>query len=571
MNTALKNHNRIVNTAIALTFMLAFAMLVFSFIPNQALEQFISNVINSRKLVQRVLAVVLLVTTYNLYKRKRIAWVITLVLLGVNLAGHIVRGYRPRSLVFIIIEALVLLILLVTARDFNRASDRKAMKVGLVFVFMGIYAIFLSAASIYFDDQNIFDPSGGLSFVQCLVQTYRTIFVLGTFQNTGVASHAEFNTFVIWFSWICVFVAIGFGVKPFLEKRMTTSSDLEHARALVKKYGQNPLSYLTLEDDKTLYFGKEVDGVVAYGTVDDVVVVGGDPICADSDFPKLLEEFRDFCKGNAFSLVFLGITDHYLKVYQEMGFGSIKCGEEARFDLTDFTLQGGKIAKVRANVNKATKAGVTVREYHPLEKRDEAIETAFDSVSKDWLKDKNSGELSFTLGGVGLENPMDKRYFYAENAEGKIVGFIVFTPFAGMDGYYADVTRRTEDAARGVNELIMTEAFKTFQAEGIHWATMGLAPLANLSEEGKADSTTIRLLNFVYENLNEVYGFKELYRAKSKYNPLWVPGYFAYMPKIMTPKMAYAIVKIQNPQGVIDYAKAFVHGKMNKEKADEGP
>ena len=474
------------------------------------------------------------------------------------------------GLVIIILEALVLLVLLIFTRDFNRASDKRALGVGIIFVLMGLYAIFLSASSIYFDDTNIFDPSGGLSFGQCLLQTFQVIFVAGNVKDAGVATHPEFNTFVFWFSWICIIAALGFAVKPFLEKRRTTSSELEHARWLVQKYGQNPLSYLTLEDDKTLYFGKNVDGVVAYGVVDDVVVVGGDPICADTDFPVLLEEFRDFCKNSAFSLVFMGITDYYIEEYKRLGLGTIKCGEEARFDLTEFTMQGGKIAKVRANVNKATKAGVAVHEYRPLEKRDDAIEGAINAVSDDWLKGKNSGELSFTLGGVGLDNPMDKRYFYAKNAEDKLVGFIVFVPFAGMDGYYADVTRRTEDAPRGVNEIIMIEAFQKFKEEGIHWATMGMAPLANLSEEGKPESTTTRLLEFVYENLNEVYGFKELYRAKVKYNPFWVPGYFAFMPRIMTPKMAYAIIKIQNPQGVIDYARSFVQGKMKKDKPNEG-
>lgn len=570
MSMTFNNRNQMINVAVGITFALSLVLLVFSFIPNPALEQVVSNVINSRKLVQRVLAVVLLVTTYNLYKRKRVAWIVTVALLGINMAGHLFRAHHAVGVLIIVLEALVLVVLLIFARDFNRASDKRALGVGIIFVLMGLYAIFLSASSIYFDDTNIFDPSGGLSFGQCLLQTFQVIFVAGSVKDAGVATHPEFNTFVFWFSWVCIIVALGFAVKPFLEKRGTTSSGLEHARRLVQKYGQNPLSYLTLEDDKTLYFGKNVDGVVAYGVVDDVVVVGGDPICADEDFPALLEEFRDFCKNSAFSLVFMGITDCYLEDYKRLGFGAIKCGEEARFDLTQFTMQGGKIAKVRANVNKATKAGVTVHEYRPLEKRDEAIEQAIDAVSNDWLKGKNSGELSFTLGGVGLDNPMDKRYFYAKNAEGKLVGFIVFVPFAGMDGYYADVTRRTEDAPRGVNEIIMVEAFQKFKDEGIHWATMGLAPLANLSEEGKPDSTTTRLLEFVYENLNEVYGFKELYRAKVKYNPFWVPGYFAFMPRIMTPKMAYAIIKIQNPQGVIDYARSFVQGKMKKDKPNEG-
>ena len=51
-----------------------------------------------------------------------------------------------------------------------------------------------------------------------------------------------------------------------------TASDLQHARTLLNLYSQNPCSYLTLEDDKILYFGKQVDGVIPYGIVGDTVV-----------------------------------------------------------------------------------------------------------------------------------------------------------------------------------------------------------------------------------------------------------------------------------------------------------
>lgn len=571
MNKAIEVRYKIVNIAIALTLLLAVFMLAVSFIPSDALEQFVNNIVDSRRMVRRVLAVVLILTTYNLYKRKRVAWLIAFLLIALNFTNQLLRAYHGGhfSIVVIVFEAVLLGVFIITAGDFSNPSDKKALKIGFLFVGAAIYAMFLSASSIYFDDINVFDPSGGIYFGQCLGQTLQTIFIVGNTHQTGVVSHPEFETFVFWFSWVCIIVAVGFSVKPFLAKRKTTSDEFNHARELVKKYGQNPLSYLNLEDDKTLYFGKSVDGVVAYGTVEDVVVVNGDPICADEDFPQLLEEFKQFCKKKACSLVFMGITDYYLDAYKKSCFGTIKCGEEARFDLTDFTMQGGKIAKVRASVNKATKSGISVFEYCPLEAPDKSIEAAIEAVSNDWLKGKNSGELAFTLGGVGLENPLDKRYFCAKNEEDKIVAFIVFVPFAKMDGYLADVTRRSQDAPAGVNELIMVEAFKKFKEEGIHYATMGLAPLANLSEGEEKGSTTTKMLEFIYENLNEVYGFKNLYRAKVKYNPFWVPGYFAFMPKIMTPKMAYAIVKIQNPQGMVDYAKAFVAGKVKKEKAND--
>lgn len=61
---------------------------------------------------------------------------------------------------------------------------------------------------------------------------------------------------------------------------------------------------------------------------------------------------------------------------------------------------------------------------------------------------KKSGMLQFTMGTVGLEDPMDKRYFYALNSDGKMVAFIVFVPFLGKNGYMADVTEARERRAQ---------------------------------------------------------------------------------------------------------------------------
>ena len=131
-----------------------------------------------------------------------------------------------------------------------------------------------------------------------------------------------------------------------------------------------------------------------------------------------------------------------------------------------------------------------------------------------------------------------------------------------MTGYSADITRRLPDAPRGVTEKINFDAFMIFKEEGYEWGTLGLAPLAHMLEGDDKEHTSAKLLNFVYEHLNAFYGFKPLYIAKEKYAPThWVPNYFVYSTKTMTPEIAYAIVKIQNPGGIGDYFKGFLHGK----------
>ena len=169
------------------------------------------------------------------------------------------------------------------------------------------------------------------------------------------------------------------------------------------------------------------------------------------------------------------------------------------------------------------------------------------------------------MGTAGLENPMDKRYFYAKNAEGTIVAFIAFVPFLGKDGYMADVTRHGNGAPGGVMETIIYEAFQVFKNEGIHYGSLGVAPLAGLDDE-KAEPVE-KLLRFVYDHLNECYGFKDLYRAKEKYSPTeWIPAYYIYLPKFPSPDMFYAVVKIQNNNVIREAVQSFLHRKGGRDK-----
>ena len=100
-------------------------------------------------------------------------------------------------------------------------------------------------------------------------------------------------------------------------------------------------------------------------------------------------------------------------------------------------------------------------------------------------------------------------------------------------------------------EKITIEAFMKMKSEGVEWGTLGLAPLVNVAEDGGIAG---KLFEFVYEKLNSFYGFKGLYHYKKKYGSTkWENRYIVYYPKLFSPKIAYSIIKAQNPKGVGDF------------------
>lgn len=125
-----------------------------------------------------------------------------------------------------------------------------------------------------------------VSFADSFTLGISMIFGMGSLPASMADRHGtEFVLF--WFSWGCILAAILCAVRPWIQKQAHGSQEIQHARTLLNLYSQNPCSYLALEDDKCLYFGHSVDGVLPYGTVGDTIVVNGDPVCRDEDFPAL--------------------------------------------------------------------------------------------------------------------------------------------------------------------------------------------------------------------------------------------------------------------------------------------
>lgn len=564
MNNSQWRHFRIQleNIVIALLAIFSLFLFLLTFFPFSKMSHAVQISFEMGRMVQRAFSIILFVLSVQLWKRKRNAWVLAMSVFTLNfLRGLIGMGY-PLHNKIMFCDLVLFVFFFCLRKDFCCPAGRKNRKRTLLFIILAIAGVLANVGITWHYMRLGFAGGSSVSFADSFSQGVGMIFGMGYLPSSMADHHG--TTFVLfWFSWGCILAAILGALRPWIQKQAHGVQEIQHARTLLNLYSQNPCSYLALEDDKSLYFGRSVDGVLPYGTVGNTVVVNGDPVCKDENFPALLAEFKEFCQNSAHNIFFLGLTDYYISEYEKQGFGLVKSGEEARFKLSDYEISGKKGAKMRMNINHARKAGVTVHEYKVLEKRDPAMDREFDRITDEWLEGKKSGMLQFTMGTVGLDNPMDKRYFYALNSDEKMVAFIVFVPFLGKNGYMADVTRHGKDAPSGVMETIIYDAFQVFKEEGVGYGSLGVAPLAGLSADSK--NPMERLLQFIYDHLNSCYGFRNLYRAKEKYSPTeWVPSYYAYLPKYPTPGMLYATVEIQNPHGIRGYIMTLLKGEWKR-------
>lgn len=513
-------------------------------------------------LLHRIVGFILIMISYRLYKRMEIAWIIVIIAVSVSIALKCIRLHEFFS-TMIIVEIFIMTILIYYRGEFRRKSDNTSVKKAIIMASGSLLLMIIVSSLGFFAMGKEYHELK--TFYDAVIQSIKILFFMDVTTVSMSKLGEKYLDMTIIFNWGFVVFSLFYILKPVVYDPIIKTKDREKVARLVSIYGENPMSYLAMESDKKYFFGKSVDGVIAFSVVNDVATVCGDMICSDESGGIFLSEFMEFCRENHYSILFLNTTDRFMGIYKLMGFGSTKYGEDACFLLSEYNLAGGSVAKVRAAINHANKNGITVSEYKPNLNRDKEIEKEIQEVSDEWLQQKKGGELSFMMGSIGFDNPMDRRYFVARNANGKMLGFVVFNPYDSKKAYLAEVTRRRKDAPQGVMEKLIYDGFITLKEDGVIWGSMGLVPLANVKEDGD-DTFTAKIFDYVYENLNQLYGFKTLHHAKKKYAPThWQNRYIVYYPKNFTMKMAYAIVKVQNPKGIKEYAIEILKDKFKKD------
>ena len=92
---------------------------------------------------------------------------------------------------------------------------------------------------------------------------------------------------------------------------------------------------------------------------------------------------------------------------------------------------------------------------------------------------------------------------------------------------------------------------------GIAEISLGNAPLANVDAiEGELESRRERAVQYLFENFDQIYGYKKLFRFKHKYAPNWQGRYLAYRPGVPLAMVGLAIAGVHLPKGFMGLLKS---------------
>lgn len=299
---------------------------------------------------------------------------------------------------------------------------------------------------------------------------------------------------------------------------------------------------LALTGDKRFLMSPSGRAFLMYQVQGHSWIVMGDPVGDPDEWPDLLWQIRERADAAQGRLLIYQLSMDSLPLAIDLGLAIVKYGEEARVDLSRFTLEGPQARPLRHAVRRAEREGarfeiVSAADVGPLIPRLRAI-------SDRWLAAKGATEKSFS---VGRFDPAYLQRFACAivRCDEEIVAFANI--WATTDGgeLSVDLMRHDNDVPYGTMDFMFSRLMLWGQDRGYRWFALGLAPLSGL-EARRLSSPWAKAGAFLYRHGESFYGFEGLRAYKAKFAPQWEPRFIAGPQGL---SMARAMVDLQRLVG----------------------
>ena len=310
------------------------------------------------------------------------------------------------------------------------------------------------------------------------------------------------------------------------------AADLEDAGRVIATQAAT-FPYLVYLRDKALLFDAERTGFVMYAVQGTSFVALGDPVGPAESAGGLVRLFLERCDDYAGVPVFYEVGKERLHHYADFGLSFVKLGEDARVDLSAFSLEGPRAGKHRQALHRLERAGATFRVLGAGEV--EAALGELRAVSDDWLREKAGSEKGFSLGFFD-ESYLRRFPIAVVERAGRILAFASLWPGPGRHELSVDLMRYHKGAPKGVMEALFVHLMRWGRAEGYRWFALGMAPLSGFERSPVAPLWT-RLGGFLYHHAERFYNFQGLREYKEKFDPVWEPRYLVYPGGLALPRI----------------------------------
>lgn len=479
----------------------------------------------------------LLVLSFNLWRRKKMAWRITVLTLVISIFAHLLKGldYEEASL------ALGLLILLILFRySFHAESDQPSVRQGLFVLGASLaFTLLYGTIGFYLLDRHFsvhFSLWGAVS---------QTVVMFTSFYNPGLPL-TGFGRYFVDSIYIIGLVTLGFAlfmlIRPVLLRQPATPEERARAKTVVEAHGRTALARSTLFEDKSYFFGPG-ESVIAYAVRRRGALALGDPIGPSADVDLAIPAFQKFCSRNDWSPAFVSTLPDYLASYQKAGFDVVCIGYEAIVVLEKFSLEGSQNKGLRNTVSRMERSGFRAEVFTPP--LDDKLLLSLRHISDAWLTLRKGGEMHFSDGWFEDDYIRNGPVIVIYGADGNPTAFANLVPEYQKNELGIDLMRHYPQVENGTMEFLFTRMFQWAREKGYETFSLGLSAIVGVGEKPE-DTRVEQALHTISEYISRFYNFRGLHNFKDKFHPRWEPRYLVYQGAASLPLVLNTLLLVHS-------------------------
>lgn len=477
----------------------------------------------------------LIVSSLNVFKRKRRAFWLTGALAAFSVVFHLAKGIDYEEA---LLSLALLAVLFVTRRRFTvrsrqtdwRSAAQRVLIAGAVLMAYGIAGFWFLEKREFGIDFN-WKQSIELTVDYLALQGNPLLQPRTRFAEWFLDSLSLLGAVVIVYSLIAAF-------RPVVYQLRTHPHEIDRAREILERNGRTSQDYFKARPDKSFFYSLDGENFVAYRVGGNFAVALGDPAGPAQGIEPIVRKFSEYCRDNGWGLAFHQATGEFLGMYRRLGFKKLKVGDEAIVDLTRFTLEGKAAKTTRSRVHQLEVSGIRTRYVEPPIP-DELMDQ-IRSVSDEWLQIPGRRERRFSLGMFDEEYVQSTAVMTVEDSAGNVLAFLNVVPTYKRGETTIDLMRRRSEAPNGVMDYLFVKMFQKSKELGFERFNLGMAPMSGF--QGKEEATPEeRAIHSFFQHLNFLFSFKGLLAYKAKFASSWEPRYLIYRNILDLPRVALAI------------------------------
>jgi phosphatidylglycerol lysyltransferase len=485
----------------------------------------------------------LIVSSINLYRRKRRALVSVLAISALSVAFHLTKGLDYEEAA---VSAALFVFLCVERNEFTVRSGIPDVHRGA----QRLFAAFLAALGygvmgFWLLDKREF----GINFTLGDA-VHRTLLFLSLVGDPGVAPRTHYAVWFVHSLYLMTGVTMAYAVaalfRPVVYRYRTLPQERELAKAIVQRHGRSALDFFKYWPDKSFFFSDSRESFLAYKVGGGHAMVLGDPVGPGSEIESIVRGFVAYCEQNDWRVAFHQTLPDFLAVYRGLGFRKLKIGDDAIVELSRFRIEGKDFRKMRNRISTLEKLGVRFVHYGPP--IPEAILAELENVSDAWLEIPGRRERTFTLGQFEPAYVRNTDVYAAVDRGGVVLGFVNLVPSFAPGETTIDLMRHRADAPSGMMDYIFTKLLLALKEKGCERFNLGMAPMAGFQEHEEA-SPEERAVHSFMQHMGFLFSYQGLRHFKAKYATLWEPRYAVYRNVLNLPRVARALLEVSEIHG----------------------